>query len=505
MDHRKNCDRIDPNTLHVGKVPPTEAGRLMQSGFQHLRAWRQNEVTARYSGRATGATPASSFNGNPGTGVNSMYIISRLAEKVDKTARQCGISLKYWSNPFVSAGSPGPGVERDVLWYDDWTDGVADLTYTSQLGNIATDTELTGANGMGVSLVGSVTPSTSVLADGDMEAAGVGDWTAGNSATLTKQTTDPYQGSQVLRVTRNGVNNPYAYQTITTAYHTYRVRGFCRSDGLATPSVGATGASVWTAPEISTEWKYFDETFYSSLSGELRFFAVTATGTQYVEWDQVTVHEYESFKVSKLTSDYCYLAAATVYPLPDVDLTDENGYDVTPAKMVPFEGLRGATSADPGTSVGRVAWGLERGDAMVQDTARCLFQTFYPTGAFANAGTSIYFQEDSNGNPLLYDCRPRNLQELGVVEADIAMIVNTATAGDTITYHSLTNTDTWTWTCPAGGIATPTMITTANGTGGVLGVGRGIQIDTVTDKVKISTDGTDVHVNTFSLWERERV
>lgn len=53
-------------------------------------------------------------------------------------------------------------------------------------------------------------PSTApLLKDGDMEASGFDDWVQGGSPTLTKETTDPVEGTQYAKIAYNGTIEPY--------------------------------------------------------------------------------------------------------------------------------------------------------------------------------------------------------------------------------------------------------------------------------------------------------
>src|SRR5258708_18014563 len=79
--------------------------------------------------------------------------------------------------------------------------------------------------------------SGTVVTDGDMEASDVTAWSAQSSAVLTKQTTSPHAGSQVLRIARNGVSNPQAVEKIIVIGKTYRVTVYTRRDGSATMHV----------------------------------------------------------------------------------------------------------------------------------------------------------------------------------------------------------------------------------------------------------------------------
>ena len=126
------------------------------------------------------------------------------------------------------------------------------------------------------------------LIDGDMEAATTAAYTAGNSATLTKSTSSPYTGTRALRVTHNGVNDPYAYQSILAAAQRYRVRGFMRSNGSAIPNI-RFGTSVKWIGYNSVEWQQFEFVTTSGASTEFRLVAVTSTVGDWVEFDDITI------------------------------------------------------------------------------------------------------------------------------------------------------------------------------------------------------------------------
>jgi hypothetical protein len=122
--------------------------------------------------------------------------------------------------------------------------------------------------------------------DGDMEAAGVGDWTAGNSATLTKETTSPQAGAQNLRVAYNAVNDPFAEQDVMLVNRTYRATGYARGDGTFTPSIreGDGSSTLWTGTS-STTWQAFDVTFIASDTEFLLY--SNCSGAGFVEFDTV--------------------------------------------------------------------------------------------------------------------------------------------------------------------------------------------------------------------------
>lgn len=132
-----------------------------------------------------------------------------------------------------------------------------------------------------------LTHGSELLTDGDQEAVGVAAWTAGNAATLTKQTTNPYEGSQVLRVAYSAVNNPYASQSVMAPGTIYRVQGVMRSDGTGIPTVLDGATTLWTGVSTSTDWQAFDVAFEAA-NADIRF-QCTIAGAGYCEVDAVSV------------------------------------------------------------------------------------------------------------------------------------------------------------------------------------------------------------------------
>jgi len=103
-----------------------------------------------------------------------------------------------------------------------------------------------------------------ILVDGDMEAAGVGAWTAGSSAVLTKETPALFNGSQKMRITYGGSSNPSARQDVMSPGSTYRVTGCAESDGTAVPRLYVVGlGDIWTGA-AGAGLQFFDVTFAST-------------------------------------------------------------------------------------------------------------------------------------------------------------------------------------------------------------------------------------------------
>lgn len=131
----------------------------------------------------------------------------------------------------------------------------------------------------------------SSISDGDMEETNIDNWESVNGAIVSKQTGSPLNQSQVLRVQYNGTPIPIALQdTHSTLNDTYRIRGVARSDGTSIPIVGYNVTTVWTGTN-STSWQYFDIVIQSTFVSNNILLGMTAAGTGYVEFDQVSIHE----------------------------------------------------------------------------------------------------------------------------------------------------------------------------------------------------------------------
>ncbi|MBU1018246.1 hypothetical protein KKA33_04430, partial [Patescibacteria group bacterium] len=124
------------------------------------------------------------------------------------------------------------------------------------------------------------------LTDGDMEAADASAWTAGNDATLTKETGTPHGGSRVLRIAYGSSTNPYAYQNVMTSGTSYHVTGWARGDGTNRPNIQDGAAYIWTGT-TSTSWQYFD--FVRIWGSSIFYLQTLATGAGYSEFDDVSV------------------------------------------------------------------------------------------------------------------------------------------------------------------------------------------------------------------------
>jgi hypothetical protein len=124
-----------------------------------------------------------------------------------------------------------------------------------------------------------------VVNDADMEAAGVGAWTAGPGATLTKEVGTPHGGSQCLRVTNAG-GAGYANQSVITSGARWNASVWHRTDGGGTSaSAESVGGVVATAADAA--WtQIVQSNKYANSAYNL--FKYNAGGT-YSEFDDASV------------------------------------------------------------------------------------------------------------------------------------------------------------------------------------------------------------------------
>jgi hypothetical protein len=185
-----------------------------------------------------------------------------------------------------------------------------------------------------VNIPSSGSTPTQIMPDGNMETAGTGSWSQGGNATLTKQSTNPHGGTQVLRVARNGISPAGAQQnSLLTAGNIYRVYGYARSDGNATPTVACSGATQFTGT-TSTGWQPFDFVVVSTVAGgntcALR--ATAGVDGQYTEFDDITVTLDTSIRTGEIISDGDMEAADIGY------WVDTNGSTTTKQTTSPHGG-----------------------------------------------------------------------------------------------------------------------------------------------------------------------
>lgn len=131
--------------------------------------------------------------------------------------------------------------------------------------------------------------------DGDFEAAGVGAWTSGSGATLTKESGAVDDGTQVLRIALQVADNAaFADPAVANmnVAGVYRSIGKARGDGVnGFPQLFLEGIAPAWVGTTSVAWQYFDVLITSdgsSSQDELRLFSSGINGTaDYCEWDDV--------------------------------------------------------------------------------------------------------------------------------------------------------------------------------------------------------------------------
>ncbi len=263
----------------VNPAVPTGRNVVINGGFDDTSQWVLGSGYSISGGalHASGATSAVSAQEsnilNPGKSYSFTYTISNYSSG-SVTLRSPGLNATArsangtYTETLINAASPHVII-------------AAATTFTGDIDNVI----ITQLN-----IPASTSSPTQLLTDGDMETSGVASWTTVASATLSKQTTSPHGGSQVLRIARNGSNNPGAYQNVTnTTGQVYRVRGYARSDGSATPYIYTNGASTTLlSGTTSTSWQQFDVIFVST-SGQPVVLSSNSSGTQYVEYDDVVI------------------------------------------------------------------------------------------------------------------------------------------------------------------------------------------------------------------------
>jgi hypothetical protein len=150
--------------------------------------------------------------------------------------------------------------------------------------NTNTGTQYVEFDDVTVSLDNYIRPGE-LIEDGTMEASGTSVWNG--TATLSKQTSSPHGGSQVLRVTSAGTN-VYATNNVGAIGRTYRVTGYARSDGTIAPVVTDPAGGTKFTGTSSTSWQFFDVIVVPN-TNEVAKFRTTTTG--YTEWDDISITE----------------------------------------------------------------------------------------------------------------------------------------------------------------------------------------------------------------------
>lgn len=143
-------------------------------------------------------------------------------------------------------------------------------------------------------------------------------------AVVSKQTTDPYSGTYVLRVAFNGTNaSGCAYQTTLTIGQSYNIQGVARGDGTSNPSIKTNdGTTLWTGTS-STSWQSFNVNFVAA-NATIDFYGNSLSATHYVEFDSITISNISCPALIDLSGNTRDAIQATVTKQP---MWLEDGYN----------------------------------------------------------------------------------------------------------------------------------------------------------------------------------
>jgi len=207
------------------------------------------------------------------------------------------------------------------------------------------------------------------LVDADAELTGVTDWSAGNSATLTKSAATPHGGTQCLNVAFNAVANPYAYQSCLEIGRDYTIAGWARGDATYKPSVSDGATVLWTGT-TSTSWQSFSVAF-TATANDLRF-ATDCAAAGDCDFDDLGLTVTDSLPGDRVV----YVEATTAIDpdgIPTQDILDD---------------VRTALNTDPDTGDDRMPLGLTDEKLFVEPIIRSSFDVEI-TGLVVDAAQEV--------------------------------------------------------------------------------------------------------------------
>jgi hypothetical protein len=248
-----------------------------------------------------------------------------------------------------------------------------------------------------------------VVLDGDMEAATTASWTAVN-ATLAKDTSVFWEGTQSLKVSSTSTSDAGARQTIITGGKKYVVKGRARVDsGSGNFPLVNVGGTTWSGT-TSTDWQYFRFEVASAASLTATFYCWNNTigGVESVHFDDVEVLEATTVTPTAVTlyqkngesSDYGgYLKYTDTLTDGDMELNNVTYWGAaannTRAKTTssPQEGTRALRiTANAGQATGAVMYTYQ--NAILSGTT-----TLTPNRRYLLTG---YARSDGTEIPMVY-------------------------------------------------------------------------------------------------------
>lgn len=197
--------------------------------------------------------------------------------------------------------------------------------------------ETTGVN-RAFPYAGTPERSSADFVDHDMEETGTSAWLTYGNPTVTKETGDPYEGLQHIRIER-GASAPFIGQKILTVGVEYTLSGVARGDGTSYPEIYNSTTELWEGTS-STDWQSFEFTFTAE-DEVIQLHLTGGSSGNYVDYDDLELLQTE------------YAGNVTVYVectedldadgIPDQDLLDETRayiqYDQSTGKARPSLGL----------------------------------------------------------------------------------------------------------------------------------------------------------------------
>lgn len=131
---------------------------------------------------------------------------------------------------------------------------------------------------------------TQKLADGDMEAVDFASWTTGTTINTKVASTLGGSGLRVAHLAYNVSATGGILQIVLTAGKKYRMTGWARGDGTATPGIYNSGWA-WAGTSSAT-WQRIDVVF-TALGSDFRCWSYGQAAGTYVEYDNIMVTEYK--------------------------------------------------------------------------------------------------------------------------------------------------------------------------------------------------------------------
>lgn len=250
-------------------------------------------LTTTSSGVVFSASDPIRFTVSDPYGVDLSTVIVRAVPSVGPTLTiYTGSAFQTGWAGSVSGSAPTYGTynTRVAFTIDTWHDDF--IATTPKMWSIEVDaSNIVGGDiaqvGTSPSVVDDPSRRANLLVDGDMESAGVADWTVGG-ATISKQTTDPYEGSQYMRSVNTGASDNFR-QSVMDVASEYRITGAARSlDGVGRPRI-YVGTWEWYGT-TSTEWQTFDVTFTAS-NTNIYFYTRDGGVGDGTEWDNLYLSE----------------------------------------------------------------------------------------------------------------------------------------------------------------------------------------------------------------------